>query len=88
MTRTHNPEDICAMCDEFKLKDADPAYRDIGMGICQKRVDTPMYSLVYVAWSNPTCVSYRLDKPNLSVRRQYVAMQRQAAEDVKNKSFE
>lgn len=85
MTRAHNPDDICATCDEFKLKDADPAYRDIGMGICQKRVDTPMYSLVYVAWNNQPCVSYRVDRPNLAARRQYVAQWRQAEEDAKNK---
>lgn len=85
MTRAHNPDDICATCDEFKLKDAEPAYCDIGMGICQKRVDTPMYDLKYVGWNNGACISFRLDRPNLAKRRQYVAQWRQAEEDAKNK---
>lgn len=82
MIRGASPDDICALCDEFKLKDADPAYRDIGMGICQKRVDTPMYSLVYVAWNNEACVSHHVDRPNLAARRQYVQKQIKESTDV------
>lgn len=76
MIRGPSPDDICAMCDEYRVKDADPDYAALGMGICKKRVDTPIYTSIYVAWNGDPCVSHRLDRPNLAARRQYVQVQK------------
>lgn len=69
MTRRTGPDDICAMCDEFSLRGADPAKP--GTGVCQiAEAGRPLRT---VGWNGPTCVSFRIDRPNLEKRRQYVA---------------
>lgn len=78
MTRTHNPDDICATCNEYSVKLAEPEYSALGMGRCG--VAEPGKPHRHVAWDNPTCVSYRLDRPNLAARRQYVAIQQRTKE--------
>lgn len=75
MTRAHDPEDICAMCDEYRVRDAEPEYAAVGMGRCNVQADNPPLSK-HVAWDNRTCLSFRLDRPNIVARRQYVQVQR------------
>lgn len=76
--RTPGPDDICALCDEYSVKLAEPEYAAIGMGRCLVQAEQRFLS-AHVAWDNKTCVSFRLDRPNLAARRQYVAVQRRAA---------
>lgn len=71
MIRRTGPDDICAMCDEFSLRGADPAKP--GTGVCQvAEAGRPLHQ---VEWNGHTCVSFRLDRPNIEKRRQYVAQQ-------------
>ena len=70
---------ICALCDEWSLKQAAPEYAALGMGRCLARHDHG-HLAVYVAWNGETCVSFRLDRANLAKRRQYVQVQRQKQE--------
>ena len=74
MTRRHGLDDICALCDEYSVKLADPEQAALGRGQCQ--VAERGRTLRHVEWNNQTCVSHRLDRPNLAARRQYVAMRR------------
>jgi hypothetical protein len=76
MIRGPSSDDICAYCDYFTTKDADLAHVAAGMALCLKRVYTPMYDLQYVPWNNGTCVSFRLDRPNLAKRRHFVQQQK------------
>jgi hypothetical protein len=69
-----NPDEICAMCDEFTLKQAEPAKAATGQGLCL--VAEQGRPLHHVDWHGRTCVSFRLDRENLTLRRQYVAQQR------------
>lgn len=75
MTRAHNPDHICAMCDEYSVKQAEPEYAAIGMGRCQVQAENPPLSK-HVAWSQGACISFRLDKANIAARRQYVQVQK------------
>ena len=74
MIRGAGPDDICACCDEFSHKQAAPEYHALGMGLCQ--VSEPGKARVHVAWDEHKCVSFRLDNPNLGVRRRYVEQQK------------
>jgi hypothetical protein len=74
MIRGASPDDICAFCDEFSVRQAAPEYAAIGMGQCQ--VAEAGRPLRHVAWDNPNCVSFRLDRVNLVARRQYVQVQK------------
>ena len=71
MIRCTGPDDICALCDEFSLRGADPAKP--GTGLCQVAVGRQLRT---VDWHGRTCVSFRLDRPNIAARRQYVQEQR------------
>lgn len=73
MTRAPSTTDICAFCDEFRK--AAPEYADLGLGRCRVHEGQPPLS-VHVRWDARTCISYRLDKPNLSARREFVDKQR------------
>lgn len=75
MTRAHNPEDICAHCDEYSVRQAAPEYADIGMGKCLVQCENPPLA-AHVSWDRPACVSFRLDRRNIVARRQYVQVQR------------
>lgn len=70
-----SPDDICAFCDEWTRKGVDPALTEIGMGRCQARSESERLNL-HVGWNATKCVSFRLDRPNLGKRRQYVEQQR------------
>jgi len=76
MIRGRGPDDICALCDEYSVKLADPEQAAQGRGQCQ--IPARGRQLQHVEWDGETCVSYRLDWPNLAPRRQYVAVQRRA----------
>lgn len=75
MTRAHDPEAICACCDEYSVKQAAPEYADIGMGKCMVQCENPPLS-PHVSWDRPACISFRLDRKNLGARRQYVQVQK------------
>lgn len=75
MTRAPNPDHICAMCDLYSVKQAEPEYAAIGMGRCQVQAENPPLSK-HVAWNQGACISFRLDKPNTAARRQYVQVQK------------
>ncbi|KQQ93641.1 hypothetical protein [Massilia sp. Leaf139] len=79
MIRGRGPDDICALCDEYSVRAADPKHAAQGKGLCQKGEQGK--PLVHVDWDSGTCVSYRLDWPNLAARRQYVAIQRRARDN-------
>ena len=79
MSPIRNHDQICALCDEFSVKQAPSEYAALGMGRCLARHDHAHLS-VYVAWNGETCVSFRLDRPNLAKRRQYVEVRRQKQE--------
>lgn len=66
--------DICALCDEFSVKQASPEQAGIGMGRCLARTGALLSG--HVAWDSETCVSFRLDGPNLARRQQYVQVQK------------
>lgn len=76
MSRTRDTGEICALCDEFDVDHAAPDCAARGMGLCLKAEQGK--PRVHVAWDGRTCVSFRLDKPNLQRRRQFVAVQRRA----------
>lgn len=71
-----NADYICGLCDEFDVDQAAPACAALGQGLCLKAEQGK--SFVHVAWDGNTCVSFRLDRPNLRRRRQFVAVQRRA----------
>jgi hypothetical protein len=75
MIRGASPDDICALCDEYSVKQAAPEYAAIGMGLCPVKRDNPPLS-AHVSWDAPACVSFRLDRVNVVARRQYVQVQR------------
>lgn len=75
MIRSPNPDDICAMCDEWTRKGVDPDIASIGMGRCLARSESERLNL-HVGWNAQTCVSYRLDRSNIAKRRQYVQQQK------------
>jgi hypothetical protein len=79
MSAIRNHDQICAMCDEYSVKQAAPEYVALGMGRCLARHDHGHLS-VHVGWDCETCVSFRLDRANLAKRRQYVQIQRQKQE--------
>lgn len=75
--RVLGPDDICGMCDEFDVDQAAPECAAQGMGRCLVRdARGPLHP--HVAWDGGTCVSFRLDRPNLRRRRQFVEVQRRA----------
>jgi hypothetical protein len=74
MIRGRSPDHICALCDEYSVKQADPA-AGTGMGRCMVR--TGGHLSQHVEWNGSTCVSFRIDRKNLAARRQYVTMQQQ-----------
>jgi hypothetical protein len=75
MTRAHDPEAICAFCDEYRVRDAEPEYAAIGMGKCLVQSENPPLS-AHVAWDCRACISFRLDRKNIAARRQYVQVQK------------
>lgn len=66
--------DICALCDEFNVKQADPEQAAIGMGRCLAR--TSGHLSTHVGWDDGACVLFRLDRPNLARRQQYIQIQK------------
>lgn len=74
MIRGHSPDEMCALCDEYSVKQADSAQAALGMGLCG--VSEPGKARVHVAWDCRVCVSFRLDHKNLAARRQYVQVQK------------
>jgi len=77
--RSPTADDICALCDEYSVKLADPEQAARGRGLCQ--VAETGRQLQHVDWNDRTCVSFRLDWPQLAARRQYVAVQRRARDN-------
>lgn len=75
MIRGPSPDDICATCDEYSVRDAEPEYAAIGMGRCSVQAENPPLSK-HVAWNASPCVSHCIDRANLAARRQYVQVQR------------
>lgn len=75
MIRGPAPDDICAMCDEFSVKQAAPEMAELGMGRCRKHFEHGHGLDIHVGWNSRTCVSFRLDRGNIAARRQYVQMQ-------------
>lgn len=76
MIRGRGLDDLCALCDEFSRKLAEPDQVEQGRGLCP--VAEPGKPLRHVDWDGDTCVSFRLDRPNLRRRRQFVEVQRRA----------
>lgn len=66
--------DICALCDEFSVKQADPEQAALGMGRCLAR--TSGHLSTHVGWDDGACVLFRLDRVNLVRRQQYVQVQK------------
>lgn len=79
--RSPNPDHICGLCDEFDADRADLEYAECGMGRCQVHAEGGVLA-VHVAWDGRPCVSFRLDRPNLRAKREFVAVQRRAHEGV------
>lgn len=77
MTRELGPDDICGLCDEFDVDQAPPECAAKGMGRCLVH-DAAGPLELYVPWDGRTCVSFRLDRPNLRRKRQFVEVQRRA----------
>jgi hypothetical protein len=69
-------DEKCALCDEYSVREAEPEFADVGMGRCMAR-DPKGFLSPHVAWNAETCISYRIDRPNLGKRRQYIAIQQQ-----------
>jgi len=77
--RSPNPDHICGLCDEFDVDQAAPECAAQGMGRCLVRTESSMLDL-HVDWDGYACISFRLDRPNLRRRREFVAAQRRAFE--------
>lgn len=75
--RGSNPDHICGLCDEFDVDQAEPEQAAQGMGRCLVR-DARGSLSHHVAWSDGKCVSFRLDRPNLRRRRNFVDAHRRA----------
>jgi len=73
--RGPNPDHICGLCDEFDVDQAAPECAAQGMGRCQVRDEHSRLSL-HVEWDGRACISFRLDRPNLRRRRQFIDLQR------------
>lgn len=77
MNRSRDAGEICGLCDEFDVDQATSDCAAQGMGRCMVRdARGPLH--LHVAWDGDTCVSFRLDRPNLRDRRQFVEVQRRA----------
>lgn len=78
MIRSCSPDDICAYCDEFSVRQADPEQAKIGMGKCL----LPREYAVHAAW-DATCEAFR-PAADAEARRQYVQVQKlnRAEEDL------
>lgn len=78
--RGPNPDHICGLCDEFDIDQAAPEFAQLGMGRCAVRAERPPPAVlaVHVGWDCGACVSFRLDRPNLRRRRQFIEVQRRA----------
>lgn len=81
MSRELGPDDICGLCDEFDANQAAPECAAVGMGRCLVHDEAGPLEL-HVPWDGRTCVSFRLDRPNLPRKRQFVEVQRRAAEPI------
>lgn len=79
--RAPNSDHICGLCDEFDAGLAAPEYAACGMGRCRVHAEGGVLA-VHVPWDGWPCVSFRLDRPNLRAKRQFVALQRRAHEGV------
>ncbi len=78
--RSQNPDHICGLCDEFDVDQAAPECAKQGMGRCLVRdASGPLH--LHVDWSDGGCVSFRLDRPNLRRKRQFVEVQRRARDN-------
>lgn len=77
--RSPNPDHICGLCDEFDVAQAAPECAAQGMGRCLVRDERGPLTL-HVPWDGRSCISFRLDRPNLRRRRQFVDAQRAARE--------
>lgn len=75
--RSPNPDHICGLCDEFDVDQAGPELAAQGMGRCLLRDEQCRLDL-HVAWNGWPCVGFRLDRPNLRRRRQFVEVHRRA----------
>jgi hypothetical protein len=75
--RGPNADHICGLCDEFDVDQAAPELAAQGMGRCLVRDERGQLAL-HVACGDCSCVSFRLDLPNLRRRRQFIAVHRRA----------
>lgn len=81
--RGPNPDHICGLCDEFDVDQVAPEFVELGMALCRVRAEqaAPAVLAVHVAWDCGACVSFRLDRPNLRSKRQFVEVQRRAQQN-------
>lgn len=68
--RSRDADLICGLCDEFDVDQAAPELAAEGMGRCQVRDERGPLA-VHVGCGDGSCVSFRLDRPNLRRRRQF-----------------
>lgn len=69
------PNQICALCDEYSVKQAAPEFAELGMGRCLARHESGVLS-IHVSWDAPFCVSFRQDRANIVARQQYIQVQK------------
>jgi hypothetical protein len=77
--RISNPDHICGLCDEFDVDQAAQDQAAQGMGLCQ--IAERGRPLRHVPCDSIGCVSFRLDRKNLTVRRRHVKMHRPESAD-------
>jgi hypothetical protein len=75
--RSRDPDYICGLCDEFDVDQVAPELAAEGMGRCHVRDERGALAL-HVACGDGSCVSFRLDRPNLRRRRQFIDAHRRA----------
>jgi len=75
--RSRDADSICGLCDEFDVDQATPEQAALGMGRCLVRAERGSLAL-HVACDDSSCVSFRLDRPNLRRRRTFVDAHRRA----------
>jgi hypothetical protein len=78
--RSQRTDDICGLCDEFDVDQAAPDCAAQGQGRCLVRTVESRLAL-HVDWNGWPCVSFRLDRPNLRQKQQFVTAQRRASEN-------
>jgi hypothetical protein len=81
--RSPNPDHICGLCDEFDVDRAAPECAARGMGYCIAHGEDG-YPEPHVQWDGMACITFRLDRPNLRRRRQFIDVQRRARDQVED----